>query len=139
MMTDTTIYGYYISDVGATCAACWNRSPGYDGGNSGIYPLYSVEDDGNGLTCDDCFEFIFEPWIDLIEVASDWDIALGYGWEYSNVPDTVEVTTGPMTEFVDADVRQVDTDYGYGFGAFVGDELVAVFASPDSGGYPDLG
>lgn len=64
MMVDTTVYGW-LNDGGVTCARCtgldhWNgRLDGILA--EGVRPIYSLDDDGRGLSCDDCGEYVFEP------------------------------------------------------------------------------
>jgi len=65
MMVDTTVYGWLV-DCETFCSAC----VGVDYWDSNLdrilsdeaRPLYSIDDgDDAGLTCDGCFEYIFEP------------------------------------------------------------------------------
>lgn len=63
MMTNTRIYGYYMGDGYAVCPSCFDPDGNDDHklpGDEGAYPLYSLDDDGEGMTCDDCGGFIFE-------------------------------------------------------------------------------
>jgi len=70
MMVDTTVYGFVgdgaVIHNNDRCApdlfAAVDGSHRYvdaDGADYG--PLYYMDDDGNGLTCDACYEYIFEP------------------------------------------------------------------------------
>lgn len=61
MMTSTFIYGYYLGD--GVAIHTHHYDPDRDGrpGEPGVYPLYSIDDDGEGLSCDECGEYIFEP------------------------------------------------------------------------------
>lgn len=90
MMVDTTIYAYAFSEDGfVSCASCvsdgledgpYTRDRGatfHDGSHdhgpscedgtghcerTRGHEVFSHEDDGYGLTCDDCYEPIFEVW-----------------------------------------------------------------------------
>lgn len=67
MMTDTRIYAYYLGDGLIVCPGCYD--PDTDGlpGAEGIYPIYSHEDDGEGMSCERCSEYIFEPYEEEVE------------------------------------------------------------------------
>jgi hypothetical protein len=72
-MVDSTIYGYYIGDGVVVCASCYqdddkmgsaedgNDERTLDGpdADQGIYSHNDTEREG--LTCDTCYEYIFEP------------------------------------------------------------------------------
>ena len=65
MMVDTTVYGY-ISDGGVSCPRC--VGPKDDATANRIYSLDDA--DPEGLSCDGCGKYIFEPsWSDLWEQA----------------------------------------------------------------------
>lgn len=67
MMTNTRIYGY-LGDGYAVCTGCYNETEdGRPGGDEGLRPLYSIDDDGYGLSCDGCLEYIFEPELEEVE------------------------------------------------------------------------
>ena len=90
MMVDTTVYGYYFPEQGTIlCRPCalgdgtamTRYCPKH--GNEVVtemdgdehahgLPLFSVEDDGRGMTCDGCCEFIFEPDDDYCADCDDW-------------------------------------------------------------------
>lgn len=62
MMTSTFIYGYYLGDGVAIHTHHYDETEhGLPGGPEGVQPLYSLDDDGYGLSCDVCGEYIFEP------------------------------------------------------------------------------
>ena len=81
MMVDTRIYGYYDGDATLVCASCADVEPRYcpkhgmeyhDNRGDVWSPVYSHVDDGRGLVCDTCTEFIFEPDEDYCLDHDDW-------------------------------------------------------------------
>lgn len=98
MMVDTRIYGYFF-DGWAACTSCASDEP-YTTENGAVFHdgshdhdvlecatgycersqgqgIFSHEDDGYGLTCDDCGDIIFETWpeIDHSEYGSHDDLS----------------------------------------------------------------
>lgn len=75
MMTNTFIYGFYLGD--GVCVHTYHYDEAQDGlpGSEGVWPLYSSDDDGTGLVCDRCNEYIFEPDEDQDDddVEDDWE------------------------------------------------------------------
>ena len=111
MMTDTRIYGRYVPDYGPVCNGCFTNGKAFDAtdwdeafkAGAGSLPLYSVEDDGNGETCTECGEWIFEPYFDRVYV------------ETLDLADEVSGVDGTEDEISDAlegvlVVRSIDTD-----------------------------
>ena len=131
MMTDTTIYGYY-SDGGAVCSSCYD--PERDGrpGEEGVYPLYYLEDDGNGLSCDECCEYIFEPYLDSYGAVRDgWEISPSF---YGKLDDLADYTG--EARFGDGDVLpvrtvNVETNYGFAIAAIAAGKVIAVASTPE--------
>ena len=63
MMVDTTVYGY-VGDGEVICPGCMDDTTVPDGedGPVGMSPLYSLDDTSeDGLSCDACGRYIFEP------------------------------------------------------------------------------
>lgn len=59
MNVNITIYGY-THDAGAYHPSCLDG--GVDPSNDpGVDAIFSWMDDGEGLSCDSCFDWIFEP------------------------------------------------------------------------------
>jgi hypothetical protein len=129
MMVDTRIYGY-VDDGSVVCTRCWQPADAIEELHAG--PLFSHDDDGNGLSCDDCGEYVFEPTLSNV-----WTLdGLSTSYDVTPDQDSVDVygTRADGTELdTQATLRWVDSDYGTAFGAFVGDDLdpVAIFATPD--------
>ena len=71
MNIDTTILGYIIDDCHVICDDCAEGNDEYtveilvNPENTVLNP-YNTEgwSDSGGLTCDDCHEFLVEPWED---------------------------------------------------------------------------
>lgn len=61
MMTDTTIYGYLLADGTVTCTSELCSGITAWGSEQGYQALMSFDDDGHGLSCDSCGEYVFEP------------------------------------------------------------------------------
>ena len=59
MNIDVRIYGYADDDSTIVCVPCAPERPELNG----LHGLFSDADDGYGLTCDHCGEYIFEPTI----------------------------------------------------------------------------
>ena len=69
MMIDTRLYGYTF-DGGAYHVDCTIARPGThvagedcvaNARHEPVYGIFSLDDDGYGLSCDKCMEYIFEP------------------------------------------------------------------------------
>jgi hypothetical protein len=72
MMTSTTLHGYYLGDGVAVCDEHYDPDLHGRPGTEGVYPIYSHEDDGSGLSCDVDGDWIFEPYPDGDD---DFDVA----------------------------------------------------------------
>jgi hypothetical protein len=140
MMTDTRIYGYYLGDGVVVCPAHYDPDEhGRPGGDEGVSPLYSLDDDGNGLSCDVDGEYIFEPYLSETAVRPGWEIdsALHWSGHLSELGETIDVYRLASTGSVPAEVHRLDPDYGLAFVATVSGSPVAFFATPDHPGYLD--
>jgi hypothetical protein len=133
MMTSTRIYGYVTEGGDVVCPGCYD--PEHDGlpGEPGVWPLYDYQDDGTGLSCGHCGDWIWEPHVDEVDVLPGWTVSGRTGWAWSDVPDTVTVDYDDR-EF-EAVMAPIDTDYGYAWVALVGARRVALFTSPDCSEY----
>ena len=133
MMTDTTIYGY-VGDGFVVCHACYDPAEyGFPGGDEPLSPLYSLDDDGSGWTCDQCHGWVFEPYLTADEIRSGWDLAGPADFTLDDAPDEVEMIS-PIGDVYMAEVRPLETHYGWALGAHVGDLPVVLWTSPDTGG-----
>jgi hypothetical protein len=75
MMVDTTIYGYVFDGyvLHPDCVMSEEENSAVDDGTASR--LYYLDDnDPNGLTCDHCTEWIFEPDYDMLVVQGIDDI-----------------------------------------------------------------
>lgn len=74
MMVDTTVYGLVgdggIMHANSDCVpglmtaedgSHTYAAPAGDGTFAELHPVYYLDDDGRGLTCDSCSEYIWEP------------------------------------------------------------------------------
>jgi hypothetical protein len=132
MMVDTRIYGYYWSEGGVSCVPCFSRATdGMTHAESGYQGLFSHDDDGNGLSCDDCGEYVFEPSFELVYTSDD---VVGlettrWGGRDDLSAWTVDHEDGAETQL---DVDWIDSDYGQAMAARTADGTVAaIWATPD--------
>lgn len=133
MMMDTTIYGYvgdgavyhdeHIGDL---------TQKGEE--LAGLSPLYSHDDDGNGLSCDECGEWIFEPTFEAVWESAD----LGdVGYRQYGTADDLWATVDYPNGSEDLVIEGLDVDSGQAFGAFLpgtraeGDQPLVIWATPD--------
>ena len=123
MMMDTRIYGY-IGDGAVYSVA------DVENGLAGLQPIYSLDDDGNGLYTDDGVE-IFAPSFDLVYSSDD---VPGLNYRSYGDADELEAWTEDHEDGSDTPlvVEVADTDYGQAYVARTEDGTVAViWATPD--------
>lgn len=128
MMMDTQIYGL-IAQYGDTFHyGCVNESERL---TEAWTPLYSDADDGNGMSCDECGEYIFEPSFELV-YSSDDVPGLDFS-KWGGRDDLAAWTVDAETsEDVELEVDWADSDYGQAMAARTADGTVAViWATPD--------
>jgi hypothetical protein len=129
MMVDTRIYGY-VDEGSVVCTSCWQPADAIEELHAG--PLFSHDDDGNGLSCDSCGEYVFEPYFDLVYTSDDvvgLETSRWGGGRDDLSAWTVDHEDGAETQL---DVDWIDSDYGYAMAARTADGTVAaIWATPD--------
>lgn len=99
MMNDMTVYGW-VTDGSIICAKCADLdywAPGLEHVLAeDARPLYSLSDDGEGMSCDDCDEYIFEPADEYCTHCGEWH------WTLEDACDAYRAKHG-ADELVDSD------------------------------------